>query len=242
MVAFCLQLSSILRSSEHPFSTIALELEKQLRKRFRAFFELNEEADLALAAAALIPNYREKKWTHGRKKLLITTRLRHEADFSGKKKKRNTIWETILREIKDVESSFPFSRDDITRCFLNIMGTYKRIKKRNNTSGEASSNWEYFDEIDEVFGSRSSINVPLEMTDYSLEEITINPTIYSPVSLTTEEDLTPTTSRKRKRNDVIEFLEKESEKDGEVLDKLLKLAELKQLRALFEAIGEKNRE
>ncbi|XP_054746078.1 uncharacterized protein LOC129250478 [Anastrepha obliqua] len=196
----------------------------------------------------------EKKWTHERKKLLITTRLRHEADFSGKKKKRNTIWETIWREIKDVESSFPFSRDDITRCFLNIMGTYKRIKKRNNTSGEAPSNWEYFDEIDKVFGSRSSINVPLEMTDYSFEEITINPTISSPVSLTSEEDLAPTTSRKRKKNDVIEFLEKESEKDGEVLDKLLKLeneklevekeklAELKELRALFEAIGEKNRD
>lgn len=50
------KLIKIQQKIEHPFSTIALELEKQLRKRFRAFFELNEEADLALAAAALIPN------------------------------------------------------------------------------------------------------------------------------------------------------------------------------------------
>ncbi|XP_049302154.1 uncharacterized protein LOC125775541 [Bactrocera dorsalis] len=187
----------------------------------------------------------ENKWTHERKKLLITTRLRHEAEFSGKKRKRNTIWESILRKMRDVESSFPFSRDEITRCFLNIMGTYKRIKKRNSTSGEAASNWEYFSEIDEVFGSRSSIEVPLEMTEYSIISLE------SPSTTATIDgvDVTPTTSVKRKRNDVIEFLEKESEKENEAINKLIKieserlevekekLKELNQLRALFENPG-----
>ncbi|XP_067613299.1 uncharacterized protein [Eurosta solidaginis] len=50
------KLIKIQQKIEHPFSRIALELEEQLRQRFRAFFELNEEADLALAAAALTPN------------------------------------------------------------------------------------------------------------------------------------------------------------------------------------------
>ncbi|XP_054081538.1 uncharacterized protein LOC128919912 [Zeugodacus cucurbitae] len=133
----------------------------------------------------------EKKWTYERKKLLITTRLHHEAEFSGKKRKRNTIWESILREMRDVESSFTFSRDEIARCFLNIMGTYKRIKKETVL---LASNWEYFSEFDEVFGSRSSTEVPLEMTEYSIISLE------SPSTTATIDgmDVTPTTSVKER--------------------------------------------
>ncbi|XP_039953246.1 uncharacterized protein LOC120770130 [Bactrocera tryoni] len=113
----------------------------------------------------------EKKWSHERKKLLIEVRLQHEPEFSAKKKKRNTILEQIMREIRDVESTYPFSKDEATRCFINIMGTYKRIKKRNNTSGESSTNWEFFDALDEVFGSRSSVLVPSEMVESSLHNL-----------------------------------------------------------------------
>lgn len=95
--------------------------------------------------------------------MLIATRFRHEPDFTGKKKKRNTIWDTILREIKDVDSSFRFSREEINKSFLNLMGTYKRIKKRNHTSDKAATNWEFFNEMDEVLGCRSNIDVPQGM-------------------------------------------------------------------------------
>lgn len=132
------------------------------------------------------------------------------------------------------------------------MRTYKRIKKRNNTSGEAATNWDFFDEIDEVFGSRSSIDVPQDMLEYSLEDVTNMLLDNSTVELREETENTPTTSMKRKRNDVLEFLEKDSKKEEEIVNKMLKIEseklevekekvkELKELRALFKKIVEKN--
>ncbi|KAI8125065.1 hypothetical protein CVS40_4872 [Lucilia cuprina] len=104
------------------------------------------------------------------KKLLLVTRLRNEADFCAKRKKRNVLWKKVLREIKEVDEFFPLSRDDITRKFLNFSVTYRRIKKRNNTSGEAATTWEFFDEIDEVYGSRCDVLVPEVNLESSLND------------------------------------------------------------------------
>ncbi|XP_039969083.1 uncharacterized protein LOC120780920 [Bactrocera tryoni] len=78
----------------------------------------------------------DKKWTHERKKLLMSIRLRHESDFTAKIKKRSTIWQTIRREIQEVDNTFSPSVDEITRCFTNMLVKYRRIKRRNGTSGE----------------------------------------------------------------------------------------------------------
>ncbi|XP_039968573.1 uncharacterized protein LOC126764193 [Bactrocera neohumeralis] len=112
-----------------------------------------------------------KKWNYERKKLLLTTRLRYEGDFAAKRKKRSVLWERILNNIKEVDAKFPFSRDEITRKFLNFMVTYKRIKKRNNTSGEAATHWEFYEEMDDVYGTRSDVAVPQETLDSSLYDI-----------------------------------------------------------------------
>lgn len=188
--------------------------------------------------------------------------MRHEQEFAAKKKKRNTIWEQIMREIKEVDSTFPFYRDETTRCFVNIMGTYKRIKKRNNTSGESSTNWEYFEIMDEIFGSRSSVLVLNEMVESSLEaligDLSDGPlTPDNPTMLNTDicpSDInTPRSVVKRKRCDALELLGKESEADAKIMKTLLdmeaekialekdKLAELKELRTLFEKILESSK-
>ena len=78
-----------------------------------------------------------KKWSYERKRLLIS--IRPEPDFSYKNKKDLQYEKKILIEIKGGDKSFAFTRDEITRCFLNIMSTCKRIKQRNNTSGEAAT-------------------------------------------------------------------------------------------------------
>uniref|UniRef100_A0A034V0F0 Uncharacterized protein n=1 Tax=Bactrocera dorsalis TaxID=27457 RepID=A0A034V0F0_BACDO len=143
------------------------------------------------------------------------------------------------------------------------MGTYKRIKKRNNTSGESSTNWEFFDVMDKVFGSRSSVQVPSEMLECSLQSLVEDLTSDSPLTPTDSHapmnlDATPsgnTTQRfaiKRKRCEVLEFLSKESEADAKVMKKLLdieaekiavekeEVAELKEIRALFQRIVDRS--
>ncbi|XP_049316834.1 uncharacterized protein LOC125779520 [Bactrocera dorsalis] len=163
-----------------------------------------------------------------------------------------------MRDVKGIDNTFPFSKDESTRCFVNIMGTYKRIKKRNNTSGEGATNWEFFQTLDEVFGSRSSVLVPDAMLESSLNSLMqdlSNDPPDSPTVLDLDATLpstsTPRNKLTRKMN-VLEFLNKESEEDAKVMKKLLdteaeklavekeKLVELKEIRTLFQKILDKS--
>ncbi|XP_039969534.1 uncharacterized protein LOC120781393 [Bactrocera tryoni] len=166
----------------------------------------------------------DKKWTHERKKLLMSIRLRHESDFTAKiKKKRSTIWQTIRREIQEADNTFAPSVNEITRCFTNMLGTYRRIKRRNGTSGESATNWDFFDGMDDVYGTRSSISVPDNMLDYSLNQLTYDLSSNdtpspSPSAPSSEHYLGEVgTAQKRKRNEVIEFLASESGKTSNIV-------------------------
>ncbi|XP_049314816.1 uncharacterized protein LOC125778954 [Bactrocera dorsalis] len=187
-----------------------------------------------------------KKWTHERKSLLLAIRLDMEPDFQSKRKTRVVLWQAVLQKIKDTDLEFSFSRDDISRKFLNLMVTYKRIKKRNNTSGEAATAWEYFDELDKVYGSRSDITVPESNLDSSMSSIFNSLTNENAESADSSfsENIGAAPPRKRSRN-VLDFLQNESTFEKELLDDLLKcekekieiekqkLDEIKKLTKLF---------
>lgn len=150
-----------------------------------------------------------------------------------------------MREIKEVDDTFPFSRDDITRKFLNFCVTYKRIKKRNNSSGEAETTWEFFEEMDEVYGSRFGISVP----DTILESSSIDTQVDPPeVVMSSPEEPAP----KKKKCEILEFLKEQARIDTEFIQNLIaieekklkleerKLEEMRRLRILLsEAITKK---
>ncbi|XP_011201793.2 uncharacterized protein LOC105225148 [Bactrocera dorsalis] len=195
----------------------------------------------------------DKKWTHERKKLLINVRLSHESNFATKTK-RSTIWQKIRRDILKKDNTFPFSLDEIMRCYTNLLGTYKRIKRRSATSGKAATNWEFFEEMDEVYGTRCSVVVPKNTVKRSLEPTENENSSSSPSpSPSASPDVTDTIRiRKRKRNEVIAFLASESEKQEKLFETLVatekekiriekeKLLELKAIRKLYERILERN--
>lgn len=132
---------------------------------------------------------------------------------------RILLWEKVLRQIKEIDGDFKFSRDDITRKFLNLMVTYRRIKKRNSTSGEAASTWEFFEDFDVVYGARSDVVVPESLLDSSL-----NTTLEC---LLTEENVqggSPATPPpKRLRCEVLQILREERWADKEFMDSFLNI-------------------
>lgn len=69
-------------------------------------------------------------------------------------------------EIKDVYSWFRFSRDDITRKYLNMMAKYLK----NNSSGEAANSWGYYEDFDDVHGTHRDVVVPPNLLESSLNE------------------------------------------------------------------------
>ncbi|XP_073832416.1 uncharacterized protein isoform X2 [Musca autumnalis] len=100
----------------------------------------------------------DKKWTPEQKMLLLKVRLRHQTNWvDGKKTKEVSCWQQIMNEIKEIDESFPFDKYEIERCFINLMITYRRIKKSGR---EAITSWEYFDVIDEIFGHEDYITQP----------------------------------------------------------------------------------
>uniref|UniRef100_A0A034WXH0 Myb/SANT-like DNA-binding domain-containing protein n=1 Tax=Bactrocera dorsalis TaxID=27457 RepID=A0A034WXH0_BACDO len=152
-----------------------------------------------------------------------------EPDFQSKRKKRVVLWQAVLQKIKDIDLALPFSRDDISRKFLNFMVTYKRIKKRNNTSGEAATACEYFDELDKVHGSRSDITVPESNLDSSMCSIFNSLTNESAESdFSFSENIGAAPPRKRSRN-VLDFLQNESTGtyEKELLNEKIEIEKLK---------------
>lgn len=135
------------------------------------------------------------------------------------------LWEKVLREIKEVDDAFPFSRVDITRKFLNFCVTYKRIKKRNNTSGEAATTWEFFEEMDEVYGSRADVSVPASSLESSLYDIlTETDTQGDPPEVVM---LSPEPAAKKKKCEILEFLKQQAVDDKESIQNLIKIEEKK---------------
>lgn len=152
-----------------------------------------------------------------------------EEDFKSGKKKKSVLWGKVLEEIKKVDFSFPFSKEEITRKFLNISITYKRIKKRNKESGRDVTCWDFFDMMDEVYGTRHSLDPPREYLIDSLET--------PDRDIQTEDDLprfdsqisspstpSPSTSNRRnkrrkvtqeKENEILIFLQEEAKKDDQ---------------------------
>ncbi|XP_055387837.1 uncharacterized protein LOC129616282 [Condylostylus longicornis] len=196
-----------------------------------------------------------KKWTVERKKLLITVMLKYEREFVSKRFKKSTLWNKIYNDILEVEPDFPFNSTELYNKFLNIMCTFKRIKRRNNTSGEACTTWEFYDMLNEVYGNSSNITVPQEILGSSLDDLQelLGNTSTSSETIQVQSDvcienLSPATSKPKKKNEILNFLEKEAESDKKIMQEMLeiekekikiekeKIQELRELKNLLKSL------
>lgn len=79
------------------------------------------------------------------------------------------LWAKVVDEVKKVNKDLKIDRNIAQRKFSNLLITYKRIKKRNNTSGRESTSWLHYEDFDEVYGTRHSINLPTQNLQSSVE-------------------------------------------------------------------------
>ncbi|TMW53910.1 hypothetical protein DOY81_000967 [Sarcophaga bullata] len=91
-------------------------------------------------------------------KLLIRVRLDMEEDFSSGRIKKSELWNRVWEKVKEEIPGLKYSKEQISRKYLNLLTTYKRIKNRSIKSGKITTTWEYFDEFDDAFGDRYPIN------------------------------------------------------------------------------------
>lgn len=105
---------------------------------------------------------------------MIETRLKYESNFASGKRKKCILWSLILDDIKKTDPEFPFSRDEISRKFNNLLLTYKRIKHRNNESGQEATRWEFFDNFDSVYGTKHFVTPPANIQASSLDTYNVN--------------------------------------------------------------------
>lgn len=173
-------------------------------------------------------------------KALVSIRLKHEQDFRNGRQKKSVLWKKIETELKATFPSITHNKDTIQRKFINLLTTYKRIKARNATSGNARSWWDFFEDFDEVYGTRHSVDVPEENLLSSLD-VPPSPqsnssTTDSPVTFegfTNEASSsqalfsTPKPAKRKRRQDetesTIDFLKEEAKKDDTRFSELLKI-------------------
>ena len=52
-----------------------------------------------------------------------------ENEFIAGRKNRSVLWGQMLNKIKEIDPEFSHSKEQITRTFLKLGATYKRIKQ-----------------------------------------------------------------------------------------------------------------
>lgn len=70
------------------------------------------------------------------------------------------MWRKLERNIKEIDSNFPFQPHEVKNKFYNLLKPYKRVKKTNNLSGQGRTYWPCFEMFDEVYGTKYSIVPP----------------------------------------------------------------------------------
>nr|XP_014093722.1 uncharacterized protein LOC106619917 [Bactrocera oleae] len=153
-------------------------------------------------------------------KLLIRCRLDMEAEFAAGKKKKAVLWGRVLESMKAVNPEIKDSKEAIQRKFLNMLASYKRIKKRNKSTGRDATSWEYFEEFNAVYGSRHSIEPPLENLLSSLG----SPTCEDSDCGDSDSYLGSASKRSKKsQNETLTFLKAESSQEQKRHDELVQL-------------------
>lgn len=99
---------------------------------------------------------------------MVRPRLDMENAFGSGGRKKSVLWGKVLDKMKTDAPDLSATRDQLQRKFLNMYATYKRIKKRNNSTGRDATTWEFFNDFDEIYGTRHSISPPSQNLQSSL--------------------------------------------------------------------------
>ena len=62
-----------------------------------------------------------------------------EEDFSSGRVKKSELWCRVWEKVKEEIPSLKYSKEQITRKYLNLLTTYRRIKNRSIESGKTAT-------------------------------------------------------------------------------------------------------
>jgi len=70
--------------------------------------------------------------------------------------KKSKLWSAVARKLEET-GGYGVSGSDCDEKWRNLQATYKRNKDKKGTSGHKAVTWEYYELMDEVLGSKASI-------------------------------------------------------------------------------------
>lgn len=79
------------------------------------------------------------------------------------------MWQNIAKEINDV-NNVGVTGEMCDIKYRNLLGTYRANKKKQNSTGESSISWEYFEVFDAVLGYKASSAPSTNMLGSNLED------------------------------------------------------------------------
>lgn len=135
-----------------------------------------------------------------------------------------------MEKMKAAKPNLKITKEQINRKFLNLQTTYKRIKNRNKESGRNSTSWEFYDDFDEIYGTRHSINPPSSNLISSLEDL-IEDSIEEPIEETSQSRNSPEPVPKKKKkdnqNEILRHLQEESEREQKRHEEIIAIEQKK---------------
>ncbi|XP_075161210.1 uncharacterized protein LOC142234031 [Haematobia irritans] len=111
--------------------------------------------------------------------------------------------------------------------------TYKRIKKRNKETGRNATKWEFFDDFDQVYGTRHSIDPPVGNLIASLDQPQTSGNgedfLDEYLSLNESNEGEPQPKKKKRSNEILQYLENEALNEQKRHEELMAMEERKLL-------------
>lgn len=99
-------------------------------------------------------------WTPQATRLLIRLRGDRESEFEQSGARKGQLWNDICEKLRD--NGYDFSADRVSKKWHNIMITYQKNKSKKH----GNINWEFYDDIEEVYRNKKMREIDLEADSY----------------------------------------------------------------------------
>jgi len=97
------------------------------------------------------------QWNRKLIKIVLAKYLERLPKFRNPKIKKNRLWREMETEIKALGYT-EIDAHSIDRKIRNMKSTYKRIKNNKKKTGRGREDWEFYNDVDEIFNTDKSVN------------------------------------------------------------------------------------
>lgn len=96
-------------------------------------------------------------WNDKAVKLLFNLYADYQDDFKSTTIKNDVVWDKIRKQM-NIDGGYNFTKTQVKDKWTNMRKAYMQVKDHNKGTGVTPKTYRYYDETDNIFGEKPSVN------------------------------------------------------------------------------------